>query len=218
MKKFAEWLEERDPEMLEEIFSPETWNKVGRYARGAAALGLTALSFLGGPGQAQGQSPGGGVRGLPSGRVMQDEESPSGQNAPSSAGIVAGDLASKMNEIEKNAEKLADDLKKVFDRAETDKEKAVIAERISEKDKNTGIQKSKKIGNIRYYAFANPQVGAAAQRGKLLQRIATSKATSSAMKVEGENVNVRVAGIGSAVSGNIVITTVAVEITVKQSQ
>jgi hypothetical protein len=216
MKKFAEWLEERDPEMLEEIFSPETWNKVGRYARGAAALGLTALSFLGGPGQAQGQSPGGGVRGLPSGRVMQDEESPSGQNAPSSAGIVAGDLASKMDEIEKNAEKLADDLKKVFDRAETDKEKAVIAERISEKDKNTGIQKSKKIGNIRYYAFANPQVGAAAQRGKLLQRIATSKATSSAMKEEG--VNVRVAGIGSAVSGNIVITTVAVEISVKKSQ
>ena len=210
MKKFAEWLEERDPEMLEEIFSPETWNKVGRYARGAAALGLTALSFLGGPGQAQGQSPGGGVRGLPSGRVMQDEESPSGQNAPSSAGIVAGDLASKMAETRENVQNLADDLKKVFDRAETDKEKAVIAERISERDKNTGIQKSKKIGNIRYYAFANPQVGAAAQRGNLLQKIATSKATSSAMKEEGGKV--RVIGTGSAVSGNIVITTVAVEI------
>ena len=211
MKKFAEWLEERDPEMLEEIFSPETWNKVGRYARGAAALGLTALSFLGGPGQAQGQSPGGGVRGLPSGRVMQDEESPSGQNAPSSAGIVAGDLASKMAETRKNVQNLADDLaKNAFDKAKTDEEKAVIAERISERDKNTGIQKSKKIGNIRYYAFANPQVGAAAQRGNLLQKIATSKATSSAMNEEGGKV--RVIGIGSAVSGNVVITTVAVEI------
>ena len=203
MKKFAEWLEERDPEMLEEIFSPETWNKVGRYARGAAALGLTALSFLGGPGQAQGQSPGGGVRGLPSGRVMQDEESPSGQNAPSSAGIVAGDLASKIAETRKNVQNLADDLaKNAFDKAKTDEEKAELANKIS--------QKSQKVGNIRYYAFANRQVGAAAQRGNLLQKIATSKATSSAMKEEGGKV--RVIGTGSAVSGNIVITTVAVEI------
>jgi hypothetical protein len=203
MKKFAEWLEERDPEMLEEIFSPETWNKVGRYARGAAALGLTALSFLGGPGQAQGQSPGGGVRGLPSGRVMQDEESPSGQNAPSSAGIVAGDLASKMAETRKNVQNLADDLaKNAFDKAKTDEEKAELANKIS--------QKSQKVGNIRYYAFANRQVGAAGQRGNLLQKIATSKATSSAMKEEGGKV--RVIGTGSAISGNVVITTVAVEI------
>ncbi len=201
MKNFAEWLEERDPEMLEEIFSPETWNKVGRYARGAAALGLTALSFLGGPGQ--GQSPGGGVRGLPSGRVMQDEESPSGQNAPSSAGIVAGDLASKMAETRKNVQNLADDLaKNAFDKAKTDEEKAELANKIS--------QKSQKVGNIRYYAFANRQVGAAGQRGNLLQKIATSKATSSAMKEEGGKV--RVIGIGSAISGNVVITTVAVEI------
>jgi methionyl-tRNA formyltransferase len=142
---------------------------------------------------------------------MQDEESPSGQNAPSSAGIVAGDLASKMAETRKNVQNLADDLaKNAFDKAKTDEEKAVIAERISERDKNTGIQKSKKIGNIRYYAFANPQVGAAAQRGNLLQKIATSKATSSAMNEEGGKV--RVIGIGSAVSGNVVITTVAVEI------
>lgn len=203
MKNFAEWLEERDPEMLEEIFSPETWNKMGRYARGAAALGLTALSFLGGPGQAQAQNPGGGVRGLPSGRVMQDEESPSGQNAPSSAGIVAGDLASKMAETRKNVQSLADDLaKNAFDKAKTDEEKAELANKIS--------QRSQKVGNIRYYAFANRQVGAAAQRGNLLQKIATSKATSSAIKEEGGKV--RVIGIGSAVSGNVVITTVAVEI------
>ena len=143
------------------------------------------------------------MRGLPSGRVMQDEESPSGQNAPSSAGIVAGDLASKMAETRKNVQSLADDLaKNAFDKAKTDEEKAELANKIS--------QRSQKVGNIRYYAFANRQVGAAGQRGNLLQKIATSKATSSAIKEEGGKV--RVIGIGSAVSGNVVITTVAVEI------
>ena len=218
MKKFAEWLEERDPEMLEEIFSPETWNKVGRYARGAAALGLTALSFLGGPGQAQGQSPGGGVRGLPSGRVMQDEESPSGQNAPSSAGIVAGDLASKMDELEQNVENVLNSLKKTFDRTGTAEGKAQLAIKISEKDKNTGIQKSQKVGNVRYYAFATDtnKIGVAAQRGGLIQKLTNARATNATIAEEGESAAVLLNK--SAVSGNFVITVVAVKIIVKQSQ